>query len=136
MLIKKATEKDPSDWSALDFQLRAWLHLEGGDVQDNGKSWDTTKGEFFRLGPAVQLSAQRAPHYMGRVLLSSAVPGLYQPLSDHQHQSYLKLSSNYNFLEDDVADYKVSLAAQYQKGGLNFTKEDVDTFTLGLGILY
>jgi hypothetical protein len=32
--------------------------------------------------------------------------------------------------------HKISLTAEYQKGGLNFTKEDVDTLTLGLGVLY
>ncbi len=137
VLIKKVTEKDRSDWSALDFQLRAWLHIEGGDVQDNGKSWDPTKGEFFRMGPAVQLQLNAPRVVWGRDASLTALYSYLPAISGTgQHQSYFKLSSTYDFVKDDVHNYKVSLTAQYEKGGLNFTKEDVDIFTLGLGILY
>jgi hypothetical protein len=137
VLIKKVTEKDPSDWSALDFQLRAWLHIEGGDVQDNGKSWDSSKGEFFRLGPTLQLQFNAPRVVWGR---DASLTALYSYLpaitGSDQHQSYFKLSSTYDFVKDDIHNYKISLTAQYDKGGLNFTKENVDTFTLGFGILY
>jgi len=40
-------------------------------------------------------------------------------------------------LPNDKANYeKVSVTADYTKGGLNFNKKDVDTFVLGFGILY
>jgi len=116
VLIKKVTEKDPSDWSALDFQVRAWLHIEGGDVQDNGKSWDSTKGEFFRLGPTLQLQLNAPRVVWGR---DASLTALYSYLpaitGSDQHQSYFKLSSTYDFVKDDIHNYKISLTAQYKK---------------------
>lgn len=138
VLIPKATEKeDRSDWWALAYQLRAWLHIEGGDVQDNGKSWDAVKGYFFRLGPTVQFQLDAPRVFLGRDASLTALYSWLPALSGtREHESYFKLSAVYDLFKNDVHNQKVSLTVQYENGGLNFTKEDVDTVTVGLGVLY
>jgi hypothetical protein len=138
VLIPKAPVlEDESDDSLLDYQLRGWLHLEGGDVQDNGKSWDQTKGSFFRLGPTVQLQIRAPKLILGK---DFSVTALYSYLAaqsgSEEHRSFFKVSGVLDLVKDDLLNHKISLTAEYQKGGLNFTKEDVDTLTLGLGVLY
>jgi len=138
ILIPKAPLlEEESDQSLLEYQLRGWLHLEGGDVQDNGKSWDPTKGSFFRLGPTVQLQIRAPKLILGK---DFSVTALYSYLAaqsgSEEHRSFFKVSGVLDLVKDDLLNHKISLTAEYQKGGLNFTKEDVDTLTLGLGVLY
>ena len=137
LLHKAPLLEEGSDQSLLDYQLRMWLHTEGGDVQDNGKSWDTTNGSFSRLGPTVQLQLQAPRLALGK---DFSITMLYSYLAtvsgSGAHRSFFKVSAVYNLIKNDLLNHKISIAAEYQKGGLNFTKEDVDTFTLGLGVLY
>jgi len=138
VLIRKAPLlEDESDDSLLDYQLRGWLHVEGGDVQDNGKSWDPTNGSFFRLGPTVQLQIRAPKLILGK---DFSVTALYSYLAaqsgSQEHHSFFKVSGVYDLVKDDVLNHKIALTAEYQEGGLNFTKEDVKTLTLGLGVLY
>jgi hypothetical protein len=129
--------EDGSDQSLLDYQVRVWLHTEGGDVQDTGKSWDSTKGSFFRLGPTAQLQLRAPRFFLGKdfsiTMLYSHLPAVS---GSQEHQCFFKLSAVYDLVKDEQLNHKVSLTAEYQKGGLNLTKEDVDTFTLGLGVLF
>jgi hypothetical protein len=136
-ITKAALLEPPTDNVVLSTQLRTWLHIEGGDVQDNGKSWDSTKGSFFRIGPTVQFQVNAPNLLFGK---DASLTTLYSYLpaitGSHVHQSYFKISGVYDLVKDDVLNHKVALTAQYERGGLNFTKEDVDTFTIGLGVLY
>lgn len=127
---------DKSDVSFLNAQLRVWLHMEGGDVQDVGTSWAPVKGPFFRLGPTVELK-----------LISPAMPGfslttLYSYLSavsgSTTRPSYFSTTLGYALFSDLTAEYnhKITINTKYERGGLNFTKQQVDTLTIGLGVLF
>jgi hypothetical protein len=52
------------------------------------------------------------------------------------HDYLLSLTTALTILADKANHQKLSLTAGYTKGGLNFTKQDVDTFTLGLSVLF
>jgi hypothetical protein len=136
--IPKAELKDDkSDNSCFDTQLRIWLHIEGGDVQDNGDTWDTAKGSFFRLGPTVQLQAEWPKLMFGRDASLTAFGSYLAPVSgSSNHNWHFKITGVYDLFKDDERGQKVSLNINYEKGGLNLTKEDVDTFTVGLGVLF
>jgi hypothetical protein len=142
--IQKAPTKDPSGAEPIDdvvlaTKLRAWLHMEGGDVQDNGASWDPVMGSFFRIGPTTQLQITMPRVIFGKALSLTALYSYLAAISGSDaHQSFFTVSATYDLYKSDfpTENRKISLTAQYQKGGLNFTKEDTDAFTLGLGVLY
>lgn len=132
---KKPVAKDGSDQSLLDYQLRVWLHMEGGDIQDVGKTWNAVKGNFFRLGPVVQLRINLPQLYKGFSISGqlSDLPAIYGP---SEHESLLKLSAALTLYKDKETGRKVSATAEYVNGGLDFTKQQVETFTLGLGVIF
>jgi hypothetical protein len=135
-LIPKAPLKeDGSDQSLLDYQLRLWLHVEGGDIQDVGKAFATVPGSFFRLGPTAQLRVN-APELWNGMSFSALYSYLPAQSGPTGRDSLLKLDWTLVLISDPTQHEKVSLNANYTRGGLNFTKQTVDTFTLGLSVLY
>ena len=136
--IPKAELKDDySDNSCFDTQLRLWLHFEGGDAQDTGDTWDTTKGGFARLGPAMQFQAEWPKLVFGRNLSLTALGSYFASFSgSSEHNWYFKIAVVYDFYKDVERNQKVSLNLNYEKGGLNLTKESVDSITIGLGVLF
>ncbi len=134
---KVPLKKDGSDSSLLDYQLRIWLHTEGGNIQSAGPAWSPVEGSFFRLGPVVQFQLEAPKLLFGH---SVSITTLYSYLAaisgPDDHESYFRGTLTYNLLRDPELNHKVTLNANYQRGGLNFTKQEVDTFTIGLGVLY
>jgi len=137
--FKEPLLADGSDQSVLDYQVRIWMHLEGGDIQDTGKGFAPTTGEFFRIGPVAQL----------RINSFFPVPVLSKGLSFTAQYSYLptiegpkghdyllNLAAALTILSDKANHEKLSLTGSYTYGGLIFTKQNVDTFTLGLSVLF
>lgn len=138
ILKKKAPLLDEGgDNSLADIQFRCWLHMEGGDVHDAGKTWDTAKGSFFRAGPTAQLQLNFPRLLFGK---SFSITGLYSYLprfsGPEEHESFFSVTGAYDLVKDEVTGNKISLNGQYQKGALNFTKDNVDTFTIGLGVRF
>lgn len=137
IIRKEPLKPDGTDDSILECQLRAWLHMEGGQVQDVGPAWIQTAESFFRLGPVVEFK-----------LLMPALPGdralsltaLYSYLSavsgPTEREWYFRSTLAYDLYRRPDLNHKVSINIDYQRGGLNFTKEEVDTLTIGLGILF
>lgn len=136
--IPKAELKDDlSDNSLFHTQLRLWLHFEGGDVQDVGDTWDSTKGSFCRLGPAMQLQAEWPKLMFGRSFSLTALGSHFASISgSSEHNWYFKIAAVYDLFVDVERNQKVSLNVNYEKGGLNLTKENVDSITVGLGVLF
>ena len=54
LIQREPSNEDLSDDSLLDWQVRTWVHFEGGDLQRNGAKWETVDGSFSRIGPVVQ----------------------------------------------------------------------------------
>lgn len=128
--------EDGSDQSLLDIEFRCWLHMEGGDVHDAGKSWDTAKGTFFRAGPTAQIQLNFPRLFLGK---SFSITGFYSYLhrisGPEDHESFFSVTGAYDLVSDAVGN-KISINGNYQKGALNFTKDNVDTFTIGLGVRF
>jgi hypothetical protein len=128
---------DGTDISILEGQLRTWLHIEGGDVLDTGPGWTPVAESFFRLGPTVQLQLSMPSLPSDRALSLTAVYSYLAAVSGSDDRSnYFRASLSYDLFRDAELNHKVSLSASYEKGGLNFTKQKVDTFTIGLGVLF
>lgn len=135
LIHKEPLKEDASDQSVLDYQVRMWMHIEGGDIQDIGKGFAAVPGSFFRVGPTIQLRVNAPTFWKGMSLtaLYSYLPAQWGP---DGHESLLKLDWALTLLADAAQHTKISLNANYTRGGLNFTKQEVDTFTLGLSVLY
>lgn len=139
--IEKAPElADQTDNSLLDYQLRAYFHLEGGDLQRAGSRWtaiDPAEGNFLRFGPTLQLRINAPRLVFGR---DFSFTGAYSYMSPQdgprEHNTLIKLDATLNLLNDQVNNRRISINANYTKGGMDFTKEDVDIFTLGLSVLF
>ena len=52
------------------------------------------------------------------------------------NEELLKFTASLVLLNDTVANQKLSLTANYVDGGLDFTKQPVDTFSVGLSLLF
>ncbi len=128
---------DATDDALFEAQLRLWLHAEGGDVLDAGAGWVASNDNFFRVGPSIQLQL-RAPALPGGRALSLTV--LYSYLGaitgPDDHPFHLQTALVYDLFRDKELNHKVSINATYERGGLDLTKQNVDSFTLGLGVLF
>ena len=134
---KFAARGDETDKSILEGQLRTWLHMEGGDIQDTGTAWTPETGSFFRLGPTVQLQLSMPSLPGDRALSFTALYSYLAAVSGPtDHSSYFRATLAYDLFRNVELNHKVSVSASYEKGGLNLTKQGVDTFTLGLGVLF
>jgi hypothetical protein len=113
------------------------MHVEGGDVQNNGESWDATEGDFLRHGPVMELQINAPRLAFGKDLtLTALYSQLYAIKGANDKETYLKATLSYTLVKDEAVNHRVLLKGEYEKGGLNFTKEDVDTFTFGLGLTF
>ena len=137
LLTKYPIKSDGSDISSLECQLRFWLHMEGGDVQDAGPAWTTAQGSFFRLGPTAQFSL-KAPALPGDRTFSLTILYTYLPAisGSTSHDWFFRSTLAYDLFRDAELNHKIAITADYQRGGLTFTKQEVDQFTLGLSVLF
>ena len=87
------------------------------------------------MGPVVQLRINFPQLYKG-----FSITGQYSDIlairGRDDHESLLNLAAALTLYKDKETGRKVSLTAQYLNGGLDFTKQQVETFTLGLSMLY
>jgi hypothetical protein len=118
------------------YQLRAWLHGEYGTVMRDSTRNPLGRDDFFRLGPTIQLRLFFPTFCQGLTLSAE-----YHYLPDLRGPSgrdwLFKTGAELTLLNrSDESGPRLSLKADYVKGGLDLTKNGVDTFTLGLGILF
>lgn len=139
ILIRKVPDTpEQTDQSVLDYQLRVWLHIEGGDLERVGSQWTAIKGSFERMGPEVQLRMNAPTLFRGIsgpsfTAAYSYLPSLQGPKGKN---SLVKLDLTVPLYSDAELKQKISLNFDYTRGNLDFTKEDVNTFTAGLSVLY
>jgi hypothetical protein len=136
ILIKKEPDSpEQTDDSVLDYQIRAWLHIEGGDLERVGTQWNAVKGSFERMGPELQLRINAPTLFRGASFTAaySYLPSLQGPKG---RDSLVKLDLTFPLYTDAELQQKISLNFDYSRGNLDFTKQDVNTFTAGLSVLY
>ena len=133
---------DPNDISLLDYQLRLYAHAEGGNLQRSGSTLNTTTGTFYRVGPTAQLRVN-APHAVFDHPLSFTGTYEYLPsIEGPTDKSYLlTLDLTLGLIPSNppnstALQQKLSLNFNYTDGALDFTKQEVKKFTIGLSVLY
>lgn len=89
---KYPEKEDGSDQSLLDYQVRVWLHVEGGEVQHAAESWKSTEDSFFRLGPFAQLRVNMPQLFKG-FSLSALYAYLPQTDGPREHDSFFSASA-------------------------------------------
>lgn len=52
------------------------------------------------------------------------------------NSTYFRATLAYDLFRNVELNHGVSVSASFEKGGLNLTKQSVDTFILGLGVLF
>ncbi len=136
-LPKEPRRSDGADDSRLHSQLRVWLHAEGGDVQDTAGVWNVAPERFLRLGPVVEFQLEAPELIAGKPLsLTLLYSRFYTQEGPSEHEEYFNGTLTWTLFQDPEMNRKVTLNADYRKGGLNFTEEEVDQFTISLGILF
>lgn len=92
---------------------------------------------FFRVGPTVQLQLNFPKLAFGK---SFSITSLYTYLpvvsGPTKHDYYFRLAGTWTLYEDPEINHKISISAEYQRGGLNFSKEEVDQFLVGFSVLF
>jgi hypothetical protein len=138
VIIQKEPElADQTDNSLLDYQLRVFLHAEGGELQHAGKNWNVAEDTFLRLGPTVQLRLNMPRLILGKDFsLSASYSYLATIEGTTEHNDFLSIDATWALYNDPSLNHRISLNAKYLKGGLDFTKEEVDALTIGLSVLF
>lgn len=119
------------------FQTRAWLHLEGGDIQQNGTNWNVVNGGFFRMGPEVrgQVSVPKLNNFS-----ISAEYDYLCTLSGASGKNYLYTLTASIPLTPEIQglahSQPVSLNVSYNDGGLILSKQPVKSFTVGISVIF
>ena len=137
LLPKKPELEDRTDDSLLDYQLRVFMHMEGGDLQRAGAKWNVIEGSFFRVGPTVQLRTNAPRLMFGHPVSFTGLYSYLAPVNGRSgNNSFVNLDLNVTLVDDAELNRKISLHAGLTRGGLDLTKQDVRQFTLGLSVLY
>jgi hypothetical protein len=120
----------------IGYQLRAWLHGEYGSVQRESEQVALGRNDFFRLGPTAQLRLLFPTFFQGLTLSAEYhyLPTLSGPGG---HDSLFKAGAELTIVDhSQTSGPRLTLTANYADGGMDLTKEDVKTFTAGLGVLF
>jgi len=143
ILIPKTPEfKEQTDNSLLDYQLRVYLHAEAGDLQRSAAVFNTVDGGFFRVGPTAQLRINAPRLVFGKSLSFTGTYSYLPAISGNsEHDQLLTLDLTLGLMalnppSDTSLQRKLSLNLGYIDGGLDFTKQNVRQYTLGLSVLY
>ncbi|MDQ6765809.1 MAG: hypothetical protein M3Z22_06900 [Verrucomicrobiota bacterium] len=133
-LLPDANDK-PGDPNHLGYQLRTWLHGEFGSAPDEPGAIRAAPGDFARVGPVVQLRIL-APRILQGLTLSAGyhyVPAFEGPA---EHDSLFRAGVELAISKKQENRPQISLKISYTRGGLDLTRQDVETLLIGLGVLY
>jgi hypothetical protein len=138
-LIPFGRVSDPAkEKTILAYQLRLLLHGQYGDVVDAGKIGIPAR-DFFRLGPKLQLRLD--PLFLKQLICTVGYEYLANASGFTKNHDQLTIAPEFvlNKPNDDATTLDaplISLKATYQEGSLDLTTQRVQTFLVGLGIIY
>lgn len=135
LIEREPRKEDGSDDSLIDWQVRTWVHFEGGDLQRNGATWETIDGSFFRVGPVVQVVIN-FPEFLRGFSINGQHSYLEALSGPDDHNHLWKVGGLLTLYQNLSLKHKISLVADYQRGGLTLSKQPVDIVTVGLGITF
>jgi len=153
LIPKASTDPSGKDSSYLAYQLRVLLHAEYGSILSSG-STPVVAGDFCRVGPVTELTF--TPVYFKQLSLVAGYQYLPTFEGDNAHNSLFTSSAEWKFVDPtDTANQKadtadagaasggnqnpkksLSLKVTYTNGGIDITKERVNTLVVGLGGTY
>ena len=113
----------------LGYQLDLVVHGEGGTVDDAGDSGIAEEG-FFRVGPKLELSV--FPLFHPDLAWNSKYTYLFDVAGDNKEPSYFKTALVY--APDEAKNWAIQV--EYEKGGLDLTKDAVDQITAGITVKF
>jgi hypothetical protein len=135
VLIKNPTKKGESYSSWMDLQFRGWLHIEGGDLQRNGAKWETVDDSFFRVGPTVQ-GVVNFPELLKGFSVTAQYGYLPTISGPSGNNSLFKVGGAFTLYQDRNEHQKISLTTEFTKGGLTLSKQEVEVFNIGIGVVF
>lgn len=124
----------PSDYKAsrdtrLGYQLDFKIHGEFGTVEDAGES-EIFEGEFARIGPELKLTV--APIYYDWLSLVIDYGYYFDLRGEAPQNSYFKSA----LVVSPDKGKTWALQVEYERGGLDVTKEEVEQLTAGFTVKY
>jgi hypothetical protein len=119
------------------YQLRGWLHAEGGVLQHEGFNQTTPQGDFFRLGPEAQLKLMFPKLLLKGVTLQAEIHYL-APLTGAKGRNpyYFTTSAEVAILKNPELNQQLGFKISYEDGSLDFTKQNVDDFKFSLSLSF
>jgi hypothetical protein len=119
------------------YQLRGWLHAEGGVLQHEGLNQTTPQGDFFRLGPEAQLKLMFPKLLLKGVTLQAEIHYL-APLTGARGRNpyYFTTSAEVAILKNPELNQQLGFKVSYEDGSLDFTKQNVDDFKFSLSLSF
>lgn len=112
------------------YRLRTFLHAEYGEVQEAGDKAGVKEEVFFRAGPVIELTLDP---FFTELFACTISYSYYFPFSGPRDRNYNFKVEPQLFL-DEAKHF--TLKASYERGGLDLTKEFVNTFSVGIGVLF
>jgi hypothetical protein len=132
-------ENDPTaQKTILAYSLRAYLHGEYGNINEPANKIGIINGDFFRVGPKMEFKL--APFFTKNLSLTASYSYLPDIIGHNQRNDYLELSAEYDIITQDMIDKDgltlplVGVKATYDDGGIDLTKQKVQSFLVGLSI--
>jgi hypothetical protein len=115
------------------YQVRSWLHVEGGSYEHQAPDAEIPLGDFTRIGPAIQLTLL-SPKY--GVTLKGEYHYLSTIYGPKGRNYYLNTSLEVALWQNVKLNQQTSLKISYEDGGLDFTKQEVNNVKIGIGISF
>lgn len=112
------------------YRLRTFFHAEYGEVQKAGGKVGVDETTFFRAGPVFELTLD--PFFSDRMSCTISY-SYYFPFSGPRDHNY-NLKVEPQLFLDEAKHF--TLKASYERGGLDLTEEFVNTFSMGIGVLF
>lgn len=137
---KSPSPEDPNRVeTTFGYSLRLILHGQGGEVNDNGDQTSIPERGFFRMGPKMQLRLD--PIFIKQLTCTISYEYLANLAGYTANNDFLTIAPElvFNKPKEDATSLTaplISLKANYQVGGIDLTKQRVQTFLVGLGITY
>jgi hypothetical protein len=128
----KDGDVDPSDNSYLAYQFRLRGHAEYGTVIDAASGIKT--GAFFRAGPIAEIRLD--PLIFKALSASFSYQYLPAITGTNDHNTLLTATAEYKAIDNQKTHQSLSLKITYTDGGLDLSKQQVQTLVAGIGITY
>lgn len=132
-LLLKPT-KDGGTEALVAYQWRNFIHFEAGSVNNPGDIPGLLEDDFVRLGPVTILTLD--PFFHKSFSLNIGYRYFFGVTDFLEDRGRFEAGLQYTLFKDETTGRRATLSLEYIDGGLDLTQQEVETFTVGLGILF